>query len=61
MSTIEEAVALKDQGNKAFKDQNYPHALELYSQAIEKNDKDPVFYTNRAYVREAQSAVSIAG
>jgi len=45
-----EAVELKNQGNEAFKNNDWPRAVDLYSQAIEKNNKEPSFYTNRAQV-----------
>lgn len=44
------AVELKQQGNKAFASHDWPLAEKLYSQAIEKYDKDPSFYCNRAQV-----------
>jgi serine/threonine-protein phosphatase 5 len=50
-SPQEEATELKNQGNEAFKNQNYQAALDLYSKAIETYDKDPSFFTNRAQVR----------
>lgn len=43
-----EAIALKDKGNKAFKDHDWPSAIDFYSKAIEKYDTDPAFYSNRA-------------
>lgn len=45
---IEEAVALKNQGNEAFKQGDWPTAIDFYTRAIEKNDKEPAFFTNRA-------------
>ncbi|EKG19256.1 Metallo-dependent phosphatase [Macrophomina phaseolina MS6] len=48
MGAQEEAIALKEKGNKAFKEHDWPTAVEFYSQAIEKYDKEPSFYTNRA-------------
>ncbi|PNS13835.1 hypothetical protein CAC42_1326 [Sphaceloma murrayae] len=45
---MEEAVALKNKGNDAFKSKDWPAAVEYYSQAIGKYDKEPSFYTNRA-------------
>lgn len=42
------ATALKDKGNAAFKGHDWPGAIDFYSQAIEKYDSDPVFYSNRA-------------
>lgn len=44
------AVDLKNEGNKAFVSGDYPSAVQLYSQAIEANDKEPTFFTNRAQV-----------
>jgi serine/threonine-protein phosphatase 5 len=46
----EEAVALKNKGNEAFKNEDYGAAVKFYTQAIELNDKEPTFYTNRAQV-----------
>lgn len=31
---VAEAQAYKEQGNEFFKDQNYPEAISMYSQAI---------------------------
>lgn len=50
MGNVEDAIALKEQGNKAFKEHNWPTAVEFYTKAIELNDKEPSFYTNRAQV-----------
>lgn len=52
MSTtdIEAATAMKVAGNKAFKEHDWPTAQEYYTKAIEKYDKDPSFYSNRAQV-----------
>lgn len=47
----QEAVDLKNRGNKEFAAGNYPAAVSLYSRAIELNDKEPTFFTNRAQVR----------
>jgi tetratricopeptide (TPR) repeat protein len=52
----EEATALKNKGNDAFKNQDWPAALEYYTKAIELWDKEPSFYTNRAQVRKRQAA-----
>lgn len=48
-----DAVELKNKGNKAFQSGDYPSAVDFYSQAIEKNDKEPTFFTNRAQVSHA--------
>lgn len=50
---IEAATALKTKGNKAFAQHDWPAAIDYYTQAIEKNDRDPSFYCNRAQVRQA--------
>jgi len=49
------AVELKNKGNEAFKNKDWPKALEFYTQAIEKNEKEPAFYTNRAQVPMLES------
>lgn len=41
-------MALKNQGNEAFKKRDWPKAIELYTKAIEEYDQDPTFFTNRA-------------
>jgi hypothetical protein len=50
MGATEEAVELKEKGNKAFKEHDWPKAISFYTQAIEKNDQEPAFFTNRAQV-----------
>ncbi len=49
-SVEEEALALKQKGNQAFKEHDWPKAVDFYTKAIELNDKDPSFYCNRAQV-----------
>jgi serine/threonine-protein phosphatase 5 len=49
-SDVEAATALKQQGNKAFARHDWPAAVDFYSQAIDKHDKDPSFFSNRAQV-----------
>ena len=44
----EDAVALKNKGNDAFKAHDWPTAIEFYTKAIEANDKEPTYNTNRA-------------
>ena len=52
MATPEDkATDLKNQGNKAFAAHDWPTAIDLYSQAIELNGKEPTFWSNRAQVR----------
>ena len=51
MATPEEqATAFKNEGNKAFQKHDWPAAIKSYSQAIELNDKEPTYFTNRAQV-----------
>ncbi|XP_028031383.1 serine/threonine-protein phosphatase 5 [Bombyx mandarina] len=45
---IEAADKLKNEANEYFKKQNYDKAIELYSQAIEKNPNSAVLYANRS-------------
>jgi len=52
MSTAaEQAVALKNEGNAAFAAHDWPKAIDCYTKAIELNDKEPTYYSNRAQVR----------
>lgn len=46
----EEALKLKDEGNSNLKNQKYDAAIECYTKAIEKDDTNPIFYSNRAQV-----------
>ena len=59
-SEIEAATALKAQGNKAFAEHNWPTAIDFYTQAIEKHDKDASFFSNRAQVRLSRRLLETA-
>lgn len=48
---VQDALALKEQGNKRFAKGDYAGAEGLYSQAIIADPKDPRLYTNRAMAR----------
>jgi serine/threonine-protein phosphatase 5 len=50
MGAKEDAVALKDKGNVAFKEHDWPTAVSFYTKAIDAYDQEPSFYTNRAQV-----------
>lgn len=50
MTATEDALSLKEQGNKAFKEHDWVTAVSFYTQAIDLNGKEPTFYTNRAQV-----------
>lgn len=45
-----EATELKNKGNEAFKQQDWPTAVDWYTKAIDAYDQEPSFYTNRAQV-----------
>eukprot|EP00471_Norrisiella_sphaerica_P004145 CAMPEP_0184491986 /NCGR_PEP_ID=MMETSP0113_2-20130426/21945_1 /TAXON_ID=91329 /ORGANISM="Norrisiella sphaerica, Strain BC52" /LENGTH=487 /DNA_ID=CAMNT_0026876577 /DNA_START=330 /DNA_END=1793 /DNA_ORIENTATION=- len=45
------AAQKKTEGNKKFKDGYYRQAIDLYTEAIELNDSEKTFYTNRATAR----------
>ncbi|KAJ7902034.1 phosphoprotein phosphatase [Mycena olivaceomarginata] len=45
------AAALKAEANKAFAAHDFPTAVRLYSEAIEKNPTDATIWCNRAYTR----------
>lgn len=59
-SDLEAATALKAQGNKAFAQHEWPAAIDFYTQAIEKYDKEPTFFSNRAQVCRAAVPGSLA-
>jgi serine/threonine-protein phosphatase 5 len=56
-SPEEQAVAFKNEGNTAFAAHDWPKAIELYTKAIELNDKEPVYYSNRAQVNPSSVVV----
>ncbi|OXA45759.1 E3 ubiquitin-protein ligase CHIP [Folsomia candida] len=39
---------LKEKGNRYFSERKYEEAIRCYSQAIQKNPSNPIYYTNRA-------------
>lgn len=49
-TTEEQAVAFKNEGNKAFAGHDWVAAIDLYTKAIELNSKEPTYYSNRAQV-----------
>lgn len=44
----DKATELKNLGNEAFKNKNYEEAIKYFTQAIECNPNDHVFYSNRS-------------
>ncbi|KAF7719565.1 Protein-serine/threonine phosphatase [Penicillium ucsense] len=59
-SAQEEANALKLKGNKAFAEHDWPTAVQFYDQAIEKYDKEPSFFSNRAQAQIKLEAFGFA-
>jgi hypothetical protein len=56
---FEAATALKQEGNKAFAARDWVTAANFYTQAIEKYDRDPSFFCNRAQVRDKVIRLSV--
>lgn len=46
----EQAVGLKNDGNKAFAAHDWFSAIDFYTKAIELDDTVPTYYSNRAQV-----------
>lgn len=46
--SVETATEAKNKGNDAFRKLDWPTAIECYTTAIELNDREPSYYTNRA-------------
>jgi stress-induced-phosphoprotein 1 len=44
----EYAARLKDQGNEAFKQGNIPQSITFYTQAIDMDPDNHVYYSNRS-------------
>lgn len=42
------ALRFKEQGNAAYKSQDYVKAINCYNKAIKENPNDASFYSNRA-------------
>ena len=54
-------MALKKKGNEAFASHDWSTAVNFYTKAIEKHDKDPSFFCNRAQVSCARALNVVAG
>ncbi|CAN8286790.1 unnamed protein product [Cochlearia groenlandica] len=48
-SDVSRAEEMKNQANEAFKGHKYSHAIDLYTQAIELNGNNAVYWANRAF------------
>jgi tetratricopeptide (TPR) repeat protein len=46
---LKKAEEYKEDGNKAFKEQNYAKSIEFYSLAIENNPNEASYYGNRSF------------
>ncbi|KAJ6232157.1 hsp70-hsp90 organizing protein [Anaeramoeba flamelloides] len=44
----EKAVEAKNEGNKHFKNNDFPEAIKFYTEAIKRDPKNPIYYSNRA-------------
>ena len=44
----ESAITLKEKGNKLFREKKWQEAYQMYSRAIELDDANVIYYTNRA-------------
>ena len=51
MPASEEAIALKQFGNKAFSNHEWLEAIDYYNKAIQIYAEDPSFYCNKAQVK----------
>jgi len=50
LAIIKQAEALKNQGNDFYKKKDFEKALELYDQAIQMNENEVTYHTNKAAV-----------
>ena len=57
---VEDAVDMKNKGNEAFKNKDWPTAIEFYTKAIDLNDKEVSFYSNRAQANIKMEAYGYA-
>ncbi|KAL0720307.1 hypothetical protein Bca4012_034906 [Brassica carinata] len=48
-SDVSRAEEMKNQANEAFKGHKFSHAIDLYTQAIELNGNNAVYWANRAF------------
>eukprot|EP01017_Pseudomicrothorax_dubius_P021433 TRINITY_DN230_c0_g1_i4.p1 TRINITY_DN230_c0_g1~~TRINITY_DN230_c0_g1_i4.p1 ORF type:complete len:283 (-),score=63.78 TRINITY_DN230_c0_g1_i4:141-989(-) len=56
----ENSMRYKEEGNTAFKHGNYQKAVESYTKAIELNESESVFYSNRARCYKAMRMFDLA-
>lgn len=60
MGAKEEALEWKDKGNKAIGEKDWAKAIECYTKAIELDDSNVVFYSNRAQAHIKTEAFGLA-
>ncbi|KAK0101012.1 hypothetical protein ONS96_006243 [Cadophora gregata f. sp. sojae] len=56
----DQAVAFKNDGNKAFAAHDWPTAIDFYTKAIELDDQKPTYYSNRAQANIKSEAYGYA-
>ena len=61
MPASEEAIALKQFGNKAFSNHEWLDAIDYYNKAIEIYAEDPSFFCNKAQVNPLRSVIPCSG
>ncbi|KAJ3438249.1 heat shock protein sti1-like protein [Anaeramoeba flamelloides] len=44
----EKAIEAKNEGNRHFKNNDFPEAIKYYTEAIKRDPKNPIYYSNRA-------------
>lgn len=59
-TAAEEAAVLKNEGNAAFAAHDWNKAIECYTKAIQLNDKEPTYYSNRAQANIKSEAYGYA-
>ena len=57
MPSPEDALELKQKGNKAVANHEWLNAVDFYSQAIDINDQDATFFCNRAQVTRPRCSI----
>ncbi|XMA12381.1 hypothetical protein WAI453_005172 [Rhynchosporium graminicola] len=60
ISSEEQAVAFKNDGNTAFAAHDWPTAIDFYTKAIELDDQKPTYFSNRAQANIKSEAYGYA-
>lgn len=48
MAPVNKALEYKDKGNNLFKNKDYAKAIECFTNAIQEDPNDHIFYSNRS-------------